>query len=695
MLISRKHRNGLVFAVCTAFLAVSYATLFQAHAAPQERAFFMLSPSSGAFSVDSTFNVTVAINTAGNTINTFKAKIYFPPDKLQVISSGVGQSITGFWVNRPMFSNENGYVELQGAIPSPGISTDQGIIATITFRAKALGRAIVRFDSDSTMYLNDGNGTELPSDPKNAVFDLTLPPPEGPVVVSSTHPDQSKWYNINDVILSWASQYKVGGYSYVLNQSPIDLPDTTAEGTDGNTIYKGLADGVYYFHIRALRDGVWGGVTHFGVKIQTSSPAKFTLDIEPGKRTSSKNVVLSFETSDTLSGVDHYEARSISLQPKVAVAGEVQPKGHELFFFELTSPYVLRLSDYGEYQIVVRAYNHAGNYTEASEKITVVKPLFRYIAPEGISVGDIFVIPWMVFWAVIVLILLTLAYIALHVFRWHVRINIRHQEGAIADVSVADKLAQLRDRFRSLKMWLVIGGAIATMFVAGAIPVQAAKLSAPITNLVSSNITNNEIFYIGGRAAAGSGSKVIVYLQSLFDGQTFSFETPVSANGEWFYSHPAFLQSGEYRLWTQLKIGDETSPPSSELKLAVESAAIQLGASRLSYETIYLVLLAIALLAIISLVTFIAYHLRHGRRKYQHLKKEVREAEESIRRGFAVLRRDIQAEIDVIKKIKMSKELTAQEHVREEQLLKDLAEINDYVGKEVWDIERVLDAENG
>lgn len=70
------------------------------------------------------------------------------------------------------------------------------------------------------------------------------------------------------------------------------------------------------------------------------------------------------------------------------------------------------------------------------------------------------------------------------------------------------------------------------------------------------------------------------------------------------------------------------------------------------------------------------------------LMREVKEAEEAVRRGFAVLKRDIEAELSVIHKAKLNKSLSSEEKQKEDQLLRDLAEMERYIGKEVWDIEK-------
>jgi len=665
----------------------------------QSKTSIFFAPAAGSFAVGSTFDITIALNTGNRAINAFKVKILFPPDKLQVASSGVGYSITGFWVNRPSFSNMNGTIELEGGIPSPGINTDYGAIATLTFRVKSTGQAILKFDSDSSVFLNDGKGTNANALFRNSVYNLILPPPAGPTVASSTHPDQDKWYPVNDLVLAWGSSFPVEGYSYVLNDNPVDMPDNISEGFKIGAVYKGLSDGAHYFHIKAMRDGVWGGVTHFGVKIQTSGPADFKIDVSPGTRTSSKDVILSFDTSDQMSGIDHYEMKVIPL------SSSAQAKVDSSFsslFFEVNSPYILKLADYGSYDVITRAFNKAGNYTESSVRLKIVKPIFEWVNSAGLKIAGIATVPWFILWPVAGAILISLLYLAYHMFRWHLHIDFKHKEGALRDSGVSGKLEELKNRFRVLTKVLVFFWISASaLFLLQGASVQAEpvgnettapsgiqQLSPPVTNLLPKDISNEELFYIGGRAASGNTGRVIIYLQSLTSENTFSFEAEVGANGDWFYSHDKFLPSGNYLIWTQLKVGDQVSPPSSQMQITVSPVAIQLGASRLSYEAIYLILLFIFFVIIVGLGTFIIYHFRQGSRKSRLLMKEIGEAEESIKRGFAVLRRDIQTELEAIKK--RGSELTEEEKMKETQLLKDLEEINQTIGKEVWDIEKAM-----
>src|SRR3989344_3937764 len=162
-----------------------------------------VAPPAGIFTVDSTSTVSIYVNTGDNFINAVEANLSFPPDKLQVVSPTAGKSLLQVWVNQPTYSNTAGTLKFQGAVPNPGISTESGLISTVTFRVKSVGNAVLKISDTSQVLLNDGKGTNILGQTTNGVYALTLPPPAGPVVTSPTNPDQEKWYSAENVSFRW------------------------------------------------------------------------------------------------------------------------------------------------------------------------------------------------------------------------------------------------------------------------------------------------------------------------------------------------------------------------------------------------------------------------------------------------------------------------------------------------------------
>ena len=640
-----------------------------------------VSPNTGTFVVGSVFDVSLFLDTKGESVNAVSTHLSFPADKLQLVNPYSGGSVMEIWVLPPRFNNQRGTIELQGGMPG-GLRVEKGLVANFTFRVKSVGDAVLRFLPDSKVLLNDGKGTNALGQTYSGIYHLVLPPPAGPLVVSETHSDQSKFYPNPSAILEWTnSDRRVDGYSYVINDEPVGLPDDISERIKTNVAYKNLSNGTHYFHIKALYDGVWGGVTHFAINIDTEPPAEFPVQISPSKRTSEKNPVIQFATTDSLSGVDHYEVKIISLNP------HGDENGHQGFFVEAQSPYIPQQLEVGSYDIIIRAYDKANNYREIITNLKIVKPIFEIIAGEGMKIKDAFTIPWIWIWSISGVFLIVLSFIVWKFKCWYNKIEQKRNKKDLPD-SVKKKLGEL-EKYKSkygkaLIFLLICGGAL----FGGHQAIAEIELGPPLISTVSRDISNEEIFYVGGKTETAN-SKVVIYFQSLQNGETLSEAVTSDKHGEWFYRHDTFLTSGDYLLWTQSKLGDQVSPPSPQVHITVRPTALQFGASRVSYEVLYLIIIIILFIAFLSLIVYTIIHARRTRRHYKLFKKETKEAEEAVRRGFASLRRDLRKELALIKKVRSNKNIAEEIEEREIQLLKDLEEVETYIGKEVLDIEKV------
>ena len=211
-------------------------------------------------------------------------------------------------------------------------------------------------------------------------------------------------------------------------------------------------------------------------------------------------------------------------------------------------------------------------------------------------------------------------------------------------------------------------------------------LSPPLIKTINKNISNDELFYAGGFTGIPK-AEVVLFLQNLDSGETLQFNTPSDENGEWFYRHDEFLIPGNYVLWGQSKISEQLSSPSSQVQILVDKKALQFGSSKFSLPTIYLGLISLLSLIVLATVFYIIHHYRQIRRKNKLLSSQVLEIEASIRRGFAVLNRDIEAELAALKRSKGR--MTAQDLQQEETMLKDLEEIEKYLSKEIWELEEI------
>ncbi len=334
----------------------------------------------------STFTVSVYVNTEGNEINVVEADLTFPPDKLQITSPTTGSSFVSEWLMPPSYSNTSGTISFRGGILG-GIATSSGLISTITFRAVSPGIAKVKFLEGSRVLLNDGKGTNILTTTVNGEYNIVIPPPEGPKVFSSTHPNPNIFYSDNNPAFNWEEETEATDYSWSFDQNPKGIPDGISDGKSNFTSFSNIADGVWYFHLRQQRKGVWGGTSHVAVKIDTTPPNNFIPRVETYTRLIGHQTVVYFETTDNFSGIDHYEVSLIDLNT---------PESIPSFFTEQISPYKIPLNKAGKYSIIVKAIDKAGNIGEGETRFRIITPLITHIEGRGLEIKGFFISWWLI-----------------------------------------------------------------------------------------------------------------------------------------------------------------------------------------------------------------------------------------------------------------------------------------------------------
>lgn len=377
---------GLFFFLSVSFLAFP----FIARGADAE---LYLSPSSGSFLAGSTFTVSVFLNTGGNEINTVFVELEFPPEILQITSPTAGTSFIKEWLTPPNYSNEKGIISFRGGIPG-GISTSAGLVSSITFRTVASGVAKIKFSQGSKILLNDGKGTDVLKNNINGEYQILVPPPEGPVVFSPTHPNPDIWYSDSSPSFSWEKDDNVTGFSWSFSQNPQERPEGATKGLETASSFDKVNDGIWYFHIRQQKNGIWGKTSHVQVRIDSSSPRDFTPKIVTYSKLIGYQTMVYFETGDDFSGIDHYEASVIDLN---------EVEASRSFFTEQISPYKIPETKAGKYNVIIKAIDRAGNIKEGEVVFRLMTPLITNIEGKGLEIKG-FVFPW---WLIILLFVLS------------------------------------------------------------------------------------------------------------------------------------------------------------------------------------------------------------------------------------------------------------------------------------------------
>lgn len=428
--------NKLLVAII--LTAVVFSAL--ARTAEAASASLYLSPYSGTFFVGSTFDISVFVNTEGNSINAVQVELKFPPGLLQVTSPTAGSSFISIWADQPYYSNKDGIISFKGGVLAPGINTSAGLVSKITFRAKAPGVAKISFLDSSKVLLADGKGTNILKTTALGEYTLIIAPPEGPEIFSSTHPSLTAWYANNNPGFNWEKEKGVTDFSYSLDRDPKSVPDNISEGSDTSVTFNDVPDGVWYFHLKAKKGESWGGVSHYSIQIDNTPPKEFKVKIERVGRITGLRFFAYFSTTDQFSGIDYFEVSTVDLSDPQARKNP--------FFMEAVSPYRIPFERTGKYATLIKAYDKAGNFTESKVILTIVSPFISYTG-KGIKIGILFLPWWLIYLLVGALIILVASGVRYLIkrknFVWRLRKEVSEAEKEIRDVKkLEEKIRKTR-----------------------------------------------------------------------------------------------------------------------------------------------------------------------------------------------------------------------------------------------------------
>ncbi len=342
--------------------------VFAASSVSVHAASLYFSPDSGNFTEDHSFTVSVYVESADQAMNAASGVVSFPIDKLQVVDISKTGSVFNLWVQEPSFSNLDGTARFEGIVLNPGFIGSAGKILSITFRPRAASSPRLTFSSGSVL-ANDGNGTNILKSLGDSQYEISAaaysPPhsasiPE-PVIRSSTHPDESKWYNASTAEFSWDIPAGVDGVAYALNSdSEASLSGSQQKGTVSSVTFNlsDYGEGVLYFHVRFHTKDGWGGVGHKLIRVDFSSPSGPSILRKPGDdELTNPQPEFSFKSSDSVSGIAGYKIRLGADWLDAATSSD----GY----------YILPLQSPGDHVLQVRVYDNAGNFSEAGTPFSV------------------------------------------------------------------------------------------------------------------------------------------------------------------------------------------------------------------------------------------------------------------------------------------------------------------------------------
>ncbi len=208
-------------------LAIFVASVFASFAfvSISEAASLYFSPSSATYRLGETFQISLYVNSADQAMNAAQASLYFPTDKLSVISVSTKYSIFSLMVENPTFSNTGGSAGFSGIVLNPGYTGKNGRLVTVNFAAKALGKATVGIGAAQVL-ANDGVGTNILTGKGNATINIiekakTEPKPETKPEIKPTIPEVVTTTPTTTIVYVTTTQYIITTTACAFEKLPV------------------------------------------------------------------------------------------------------------------------------------------------------------------------------------------------------------------------------------------------------------------------------------------------------------------------------------------------------------------------------------------------------------------------------------------------------------------------------------------
>ncbi len=242
----------------------------------------------GQYAVGDEFEIKVVAS--GVEFNALEGKISVS-GPVDVVSFEAGTSDV-YWISQPKEGQK-----FVGAFMGPARSSYQ--IAAI--KLKGTGEGVGNVVVGDVRLVNAGKivgtkGVEASFTIGEVDPDTNQDVPEKVEVSSSTHPKESQTYNRDDVSLEWGKKSGVIGFSYVFDQKKDTVPPSSIKSDETKVDFNDIAEGTYYFHVKAKNNAGWGEVTHFKINIsdqdlcdvavsnlKVNKNESFTSDVENGQ----------------------------------------------------------------------------------------------------------------------------------------------------------------------------------------------------------------------------------------------------------------------------------------------------------------------------------------------------------------------------------------------------------------------------
>jgi hypothetical protein len=323
-----------------------------------------LQPAFGIYSIGFQQRFSVVVDTGDEPVNAVQIRLNYNPKLVSFDALDTASSSCSYIIENTIDQNA-GTADLSCIILDSAAGQQSLTIGDALVTPKSVGSFSLSFDPKNTHVLaNDGLGTDVLRMTQDSSYSAdtfssalfggsTSATTTGRqfVVFSTTHPNQSQWYNSRDAKFVWLG--KPGAiYRYAFDSASDTVPtnEYTTQQTQLDIPVPG--DGIYYLHLQ-LASG--GPIAHYRVRSDMTAPRIVRLASSKSDITAGDVVRFSFEAEDAQSGVQRNFYINL---------------GDHLFLPVGSQLYVPFL-EAGDQSVTLRVYDSAGNYSEKTETIHV------------------------------------------------------------------------------------------------------------------------------------------------------------------------------------------------------------------------------------------------------------------------------------------------------------------------------------
>lgn len=363
-------------------------------------------------SIGDTIDVSVRIDTQGQTVNVAQGTIDYPASILQVSRVDHSNSIFNIWAQEPSVNTSTGEISFLGGGTNSFSGTSLYVL-DITFVVRGTGTAALDF-KNAGVTAGDGTGANVlestnpfslsvagssgagsvpvavgstnggTTTSSTSPESITRAPavvsglPETPVLRVPLYPDQTRWYDqLGEVVLFWNLPADVSQVITRLSHVPDLVAGQKQQQLLTGQSFGTLSDGVWYLRAQFMNNVGISKPSYYKISIDTAPPLPFDIKID-NATSDNPTPQITYRTNDSFSGIDHYE---------------VVVDGGDPFITTSTS-ITLSPQAPGLHTVIVNAIDLAGNVTKSSLAFNVLPlalPQVVFVTPSASEGEPLFV----------------------------------------------------------------------------------------------------------------------------------------------------------------------------------------------------------------------------------------------------------------------------------------------------------------